>query len=928
MKRGLAWIWMVASGFAGLGYQIVWTQQGSLWLGHEAPAVLAVVTAFFGGLALGALALGGRIERSDRPARWYAACEALIALWSGVLALALAPLAGWMQDLTGAQPTPLWQSAVAFVGTFVILLPATAAMGATLPAMQRWLASQRLGGAAIAGLYAGNTFGACLGVLASALWLVPAHGLARTAALCALLNLACAIGAWWLDARSASERTDTAAATDAAAHDCERAPSATRAAATPASPAQARSALIALAVTGCLGIGYEVLAVRVISQVAEDTVYTFALLLAVYLVGTALGAAAYARWVSAARGAVDPTADDAREARADALTDRLLAAMALAIGLGVLSLYGAERTLAAARQAVQALLPAGFATGLIAALAAEAALALLAFALPTAVMGALFSHLSGRAQAAGIAFARALGVNTLGAGLAAPLFGVVLVPLLGIEWTLLALALAYLGLTAITPRAARPRASPGPVRSRTSRRSWLAPLAGLALLSGLIGGLAPPLAFVSVPPGGQVLSYREGAMAAVSVVEDAQGVARLRINNRQQEGSSATGLADGRQALLPLLLHPAPRRVLFLGVGTGMTSTTAAQEISLQVDAVDLLPEVIEATALFTQRLPAGPRPALHSADARRYVRATAQRFEVIVADNFHPARSGSGSLYTVEHFQAVRARLADGGLFCQWLPLHQLDLATLRSIVRSFQAVYPNAHALLATNSLETPVLGLLAQGDARGWRSAEVERRIAAPRLGATAGQFGLGDAYAVLGSFVAGPAALAHFAGDAALNTDDRPVVAYRAPRITYQPDSLPRERLMALLDAVAVDAGEVLAPGEDPQPKARITVDRPDRPATGERLAAYWQARNQFLRAGQHIRPMSDARAMLAQVREPLMDVLRVSADFQPAFEPLKRLADAVAADDAELAAGLRAELQQVSTQGLGRRQPRQAVDARP
>ena len=83
---------MLASGFAGLGYQIVWTQQCALWLGHEAAAVLAVVGAFFGGLAAGALLLGPRIERSARPERWYAACEVLIALWSLVLALLLAPI--------------------------------------------------------------------------------------------------------------------------------------------------------------------------------------------------------------------------------------------------------------------------------------------------------------------------------------------------------------------------------------------------------------------------------------------------------------------------------------------------------------------------------------------------------------------------------------------------------------------------------------------------------------------------------------------------------------------------------------------------------------------------------------------------------------------------------------------------------------------
>ena len=186
------------------------------------------------------------------------------------------------------------------------------------------------------------------------------------------------------------------------------------------------------------------------------------------------------------------------------------------------------------------------------------------------------------------------------------------------------------------------------------------------------------------------------------------------------------------------------------------------------------------------------------AADARRYVRASDRRYDVIVSDNFHPARSGSGALYTVEHFEAVRRRLDAGGVFCQWLPLHQLDLETLRSIVRSFLAVYPHGWAMLASNSLETPVLGLVARGDASrfdrrrrsaiGWRGWRCRSALAG---------LGLEDELAVLGSFVAGPEALRRFAGDAAANTDDHPVVAYRAPRITYAPDSRPRDRLIALL-----------------------------------------------------------------------------------------------------------------------------------
>src|SRR5262249_29667750 len=154
-------------------------------------------------------------------------------------------------------------------------------------------------------------------------------------------------------------------------------------------------------------------------------------------------------------------------------------------------------------------------------------------------------------------------------------------------------------------------------------------------------------------------------------------------------------------------------------------------EPGLDVQAVELLPEVIELSSLFTAPLAEqGVDPKrLHmkAVDARRFVRVSREQFDVIVADNFHPARSGSGALQPVEHFQAVRARLAQGGLFCQWLPLHQLDLPTLASVVASFQAVFPEARAVLASNSLATPVLGLLGAASPFSWQLDPLQHRLA---------------------------------------------------------------------------------------------------------------------------------------------------------------------------------------------------------
>jgi spermidine synthase len=161
------------------------------------------------------------------------------------------------------------------------------------------------------------------------------------------------------------------------------------------------------------------------------------------------------------------------------------------------------------------------------------------------------------------------------------------------------------------------------------------------------------------------------------------------------------------------------------------------------------------------------------------------------------------------------------------------------------------------------------------------------------------GFEDDLAVLGGFVAGPEALARFAAGAELNTDDHPVVAYRAPAITYAPDSSPRDRLFELLAEVSRDT---------PSP-AQLVVPPPD-PTWPRRLAAYWQARDRFIMSGRDVRPSGRVQEMLAQVREPLLDVLRISPDFRPAYDPLLAMATALARSDASGARTLLTELSRI------------------
>jgi spermidine synthase len=207
--------------------------------------------------------------------------------------------------------------------------------------------------------------------------------------------------------------------------------------------------------------------------------------------------------------------------------------------------------------------------------------------------------------------------------------------------------------------------------------------------------------------------------------------------------------------------------------------------------------------------------------------------------------------------------------------------------------AAYPGGSALLATHSLDTPVLGLVAREDGERFQLDPLRARLADAKLPRPLADFGINDDLALLGSFVAGPRALRRFASTSAPNTDDHPVVAYLAPRITYVPEALPRDRLMAVLGELGVEPGELVDAGQDTE--------------WATRMAAYREARNHYLDVGRSVRPSPDVHQMLAQVQEPLLSVLRLSPEFRPAYDPLLRMARTLGHTDAAAARALLSEL---------------------
>ena len=194
-RSGLKLIPIVAaSGFAGLGYEIVWARELSLVLGSEMMAVLGVIAGFFGGLALGAFILDRRIRNAASPRLAYALLEVAIGLWGLVSIWLLPGTARTLPPLLGTEPSAAVLWTISFAIPALVLLPATAAMGGTLAALESMVREARGQSRVTAGVYGANTAGAVAGALASAFLILPMLGLSGTLVALAGVNFLCALG--------------------------------------------------------------------------------------------------------------------------------------------------------------------------------------------------------------------------------------------------------------------------------------------------------------------------------------------------------------------------------------------------------------------------------------------------------------------------------------------------------------------------------------------------------------------------------------------------------------------------------------------------------------------------------------------------------------------------------------------------------------
>jgi spermidine synthase len=699
------------SGAAGLVYQISWSRQIGIWFGHTAQAAAIVLAAFFAGLALGNEAAARLLPRVRSPLVGYGVAEIAVAAWALFVpvlleGLSAGPIAGLVNH--DAAAVRLLARAVA---SLAVLLPATTAMGATLPFVAEW-ASPAQGHAPrrAAAAYAVNTAGGVAGVVLATSVLLLFAGVEASARLAAAASALVGIAAIAIARR---ETAREAGAEDAAAGRI------------------APVWWVVAAISGFGTLAVEVLYVRVFALTLHNSTYTFGCVVAVFLVGLAAGAAIVAR--------IGERVDPRRGA-------------AVAAGVGALAL-GVSLAAFRALTGWQALPEGG---GLALYLARALGVVALVVLPPVALLGCVlpFGWIALRRGGVGAGVGRLVAVNTVAAAAGSLAAEFALVPVLDAWGSVVAVAGLYLATAAALA-----------LRGPEARRSWtwLAP-AALLLLPALLWGRERPF----LRAGEEILREWRTPYGLFDVARDGHGELALRQDRQYVHGSTKGTDSERRQGHLPLLLHRAPRRVLFLGLGTGITSSVVAVHPEVEAaEVVELVPEVVEASRLFVEDL---PKRRIVVNDARHHLAATDDSFDVIVSDLFFPWHSGTGYLYTVEHYRAGRTRLAEGGLFAQWIALYQVGLEDFLLIADSFASVFPVTTLWRGEFGEWQPLMLLVGSEEPLALDGAALARRISAlPSDAVLGGARDLLDLYAGDWS-VQRPGRL---------NTDEHPRVEFLAP-----------------------------------------------------------------------------------------------------------------------------------------------------
>jgi len=765
----------VFSGATGLIYEVLWARMLGLVFGATTLAVSTVLAAFMGGLALGS-ALAGRFgSRIKRPLSAYGWLEIGVAIYAILVPL----LFRWVDHLY----VVIWQefqpgffifSVWRFVLSCLLLLLPTTLMGATLPVLSSALLNS-LGhdSRSVTKLYACNLAGAILGTVVAGFVLLPVFGVRTTIFIAAAINTLIGVTAVIADRRTSMTEIE-AAVEDMVDSSGEV-------------TGKTFWSMCALA-SGFVTISTQVAWARMLTMIIGSSTYAFSIVVALFLIGLALGA-----WIIGRK-------DQSVTLRATILKVEVLTAASLFISLFVVNFIP------------WMLIKLGLALKIsswVALLMLQVLSAALLILLPASLMGMVMplvlfwaSSRDGAVRLVGRTYA----VNTIGAIAGAFISGFVLIPRTSTKFTLIVASATCL---IVAGCAYQPPQSIGDAGLRRSLSAGLT----FALIILLVVA-APPINVADLSVGAydtlvrvlarrdalttdesseengsdthRLVMYEEGPTSTVSVRKDGETFS-MAINGRTNASDSSSDMpTQVMLGELPMLLAPRLNNGLVIGFATGVTVGAMLQSPIASVTCVELESATIKGSHFFehVNHQPLNdPRTKLIIDDARTYLRVTTTRYDVIVSEPSHPWVPGVANLFTREFFEMGRQRLSEQGVFVQWLQIYQLSTESLRSVLATYHSVFPhvmvfrvggagNGKDLILVGSNSPLSLDLLSQ-------------RLADERIARELSRVNLNTEADVRSWYICDESRLGPAISGAKINTDDNMHIETTVPREAFRP-----------------------------------------------------------------------------------------------------------------------------------------------
>ncbi len=834
----------VASGYSALVYEIVWFQLLQLVIGSSAVSLGVLLGTYMGGMCLGSVALPRIISVRQHPLRVYA----LLELGIGIIGIAVLFGIPYIDRLYAANVghglAGVWLRGLVCA---VCLLPPTLLMGATLPAIARWVETTPQGVSWLGLFYGGNIAGAVFGCLLAGFYLLRVHDMAAATYAAATVNGAVALTGLGL-ARLTPHRAPAPASPDSPAI---RLAGKSRGGGPTGEPAQARTVPasaprlpagrqergwpvhVAIALSGTSALGAEVVWTRLLSLLLGGTVYTFSIILAVFLVGLGIGSslgAFLSRVVARPRIALGCcqmflTAAIAWTAY---MIAKSLPYWPIDPSLSTSPWFNFQLDL---MRCTWAVLPAAILWGASFPLA-------LAAACPPYVW-----RVNRRGGDPGRLVGGVYAANTAGAIVGSIGFSMLVVPWLGTQQAqrlmigLSAVAAFLMFLPLVRPLwAGNPAINCGANRLTPPSlwRGWIggsghkpalrmagavsvvASMGVAALLAwsvsptpwGLIaygrfmatygGRLAPGITEEKdIPSGGGrpdiFCTYMgEGMNGSAVVTMSKAGVRCFHSAGKVQASSEPQDMRLQRMlGHISALLHPKPRSVLVVGCGAGVTAGTFALHPSIEriiiCEIEPLVPKFV-APKFKTENYNVvdDPRVEVVYDDARHYIRTTRRKFDIITSDPIDPWVKGCAALYTQDYYKMISEHLNPGGVVTLWIPLYEGNSDTVKSVIATFFRVFPNG--LIWSNDIkgegyDAVLFGQVVARASSPWNQGqdgpatkievdELQRRLDAPSMRKVAqslGEVGFASAIDLLATYAGQAPDLQEWLWDAQINTD---------------------------------------------------------------------------------------------------------------------------------------------------------------